>query len=174
MLERDVRERERQLQQEFLSHTTKIINQFQQRGCNRSLVEQHFDKAKFEEREQLLIEKKNETATSIPLSLKYNRILPKIKEIVMKHWHLLHINPNLMEIFQNPPILAFCQNRNLRDIIGTKLIENGKVKRKFTSKIQVNVHHAQPTREPCAVNKSYIQQRLEVTEPAEYFRSITT
>ena len=60
----------------------------------------------------------------------------------MKDWHLLHINPNLMEIFQNPPILAFCQNRNLRDIIGTKLIENGKVKRKFTSKIQVNVHHA--------------------------------
>ena len=54
----------------------------------------------------------------------------------MKHWHLLHINPNLTEIFQNPPILAFRQNKNLRDIIGTKLIENGKVKRKFTNKIQ--------------------------------------
>ena len=54
----------------------------------------------------------------------------------MKHWHLLHINPNLAEIFQNPPILAFRRNKNLRDIIGTKLIENGKVKRKFTNKIQ--------------------------------------
>ena len=42
----------------------------------------------------------------------------------------------LAEIFQNRPILAFCRNKNLRDIIGTKLIENGKVKRKFTSKIQ--------------------------------------
>ena len=51
----------------------------------------------------------------------------------MKHWHLLHINPNLAEIFQNPPILAFRRNKNLRDIIGTKLIENGKVKRKFTN-----------------------------------------
>ena len=54
----------------------------------------------------------------------------------MKHWYLLHINPNLAEIFQNPPILAFCRNKNLRDIIGTKLIENSKVKRKFTNKIQ--------------------------------------
>ena len=54
----------------------------------------------------------------------------------MEHWHLLHINPNLGEIFQNPPILAFCQNKNLRDIIGTKLIENSKVKTKFTNKIQ--------------------------------------
>ena len=54
----------------------------------------------------------------------------------MKHWHLLHINPNLPEIFQSPPILAFHQNKNLRDIIATKLIENGKVKRQFTNKIQ--------------------------------------
>ena len=68
--------------------------------------------------------------------LNYNRTLPKIKEIVMKHWYLLHINPNLAEIFQNPPILSFRRNKKLRDVIGTKLIENGKVKRKFTTKIQ--------------------------------------
>ena len=54
----------------------------------------------------------------------------------MKHWHLLHINPNLAEIFQNPSILVFRRNKNLRNIIVTKLIENGKVKRKFTNKIQ--------------------------------------
>ena len=53
----------------------------------------------------------------------------------MKHWHLLHIKPNLAEIFQNPPILAFRQNKNLRDI-GTKLIENGKVKRKSMNNMQ--------------------------------------
>ena len=48
----------------------------------------------------------------------------------MKHWHLLHINPNLAEIFQNPPILAFRRIKNLRDIIGTKL----------QTKYKVNVH----------------------------------
>ena len=85
------------------------------------------------------------TATNTPLSLKYNTTLLKIKEIVMKHWHLLHINPSLAEMFQNPPIFAFRRNKNLRDIIGTKLIENGKVKRKFTNKIQSKCT-------PCLVN----------------------
>ena len=32
----------------------------------------------------------------------------------MKHWHLLHINPNLAEIFQHPPILAFRGNKKLQ------------------------------------------------------------
>ena len=68
--------------------------------------------------------------------LKYNRTLPKLKEIVIKHWYLRHINPNLAEIFQNPPILTFRRNKNLRHIIGTKVIENDKVKRKFINKIQ--------------------------------------
>ena len=122
-------------QQEFLSHTAKMINQFQKRGYDRSLIEQQINKANSQKREQLLKEKKKETDANIPLSLKYNRTLSKIKEIVMKHWHVLHINPNLAEIFQNPTILAFYQNKKLRDIIGTKLIENGKVKRKFTNKI---------------------------------------
>ena len=54
----------------------------------------------------------------------------------MKHWHPLHINSNLAAIFRNSAILAFRENKNLRDIIGTKLIEKGKVKRKSTNKIQ--------------------------------------
>ena len=54
----------------------------------------------------------------------------------MKHWHLLHINPNLAAIFQNPPILVFHPNNNLRDIIFTELIANCKVKRHYTNKIQ--------------------------------------
>ena len=35
----------------------------------------------------------------------------------MKHWHRLHINPNLAEIFQNLPILVFRRSKNLRDIM---------------------------------------------------------
>ena len=47
-----------------------MINQFQKRGYNRSLIEQHIDKANLQEREQLLKEKKKDTATTMPLSLK--------------------------------------------------------------------------------------------------------
>ena len=117
-----------------------MINQFQKRGYSRSLIQQQIDKANLKETKQLLKEKKKDTDTTIPLSLKYNRTLSKIKEIVMTQCHLLHIHPNPVEIIQNPPILAFRRNKNLRDITGTKLTENGKVKRKSTNKI--NVHHA--------------------------------
>ena len=90
----------------------------------------------------------------------------------MKHWHLLHIKPNLAEIFQNPSIFAFRRNKSLRDIIGTKLIENSKVKRKFTNKIQGKYTPSLATN--CAVNKLYIKQRLEATKRTEYFTSIIT
>ena len=62
-----------------------MINQFQKRGYDRSLIEQQINKANLLEREHLLKAKKKETAANIPLSLKYDRTLPKIKEIVMKH-----------------------------------------------------------------------------------------
>ena len=63
-------------QQEFLSHTAKVINQFQKHGYDRSLIEQQTNKANLQKRKQLLKEKKKETPTNIPLSLKYNRALP--------------------------------------------------------------------------------------------------
>ena len=99
------------------------------------LNEQQIDKTNLQEREQILKEKKKDAATTIPSLLKYNRMHPKIKEVVMEHWHPLHVNPNLVhnlakclnvclqtkwmwvrvslqlhlaKIFQNPPLLSFC------------------------------------------------------------------
>ena len=94
-------------QQEFLSHTAKMINQFQKRGHDRSLIEQQINKANLQERKQLLNEKKKETAKNIPLSFKYSITLPKIKEIVMSLASSAHKTK--------------FRNKNLRDIIGTKL-----------------------------------------------------
>ena len=51
-------------QQEFLNHTAKMINQFQKRGYDRSLIEQQIDEANLQEREKLLKEKKKKTATN--------------------------------------------------------------------------------------------------------------
>ena len=49
-----------------------MINQFQTCGYNRSLIEQQIYKANLHEREQLLKEKKKDTATNTSLLLKYN------------------------------------------------------------------------------------------------------
>ena len=70
-------------QQELLNRIAKAISQFQKRGYNRLLIELQIDKANLK-RKKLLKGKKKETATNIPLWLKYNRTLHKIKKIVMK------------------------------------------------------------------------------------------
>ena len=73
-----------------------MINQFQKRWYDRSLIDQQINKTNLQEREQLLKEKKKETSTNIPSLPKYNRT----------HWHHLHIKQNLAEIFQNPPYFS--------------------------------------------------------------------
>ena len=45
-------------QQELLSHTARMINQFQKRAYDRALIEQQISKANLQDREQLSKEKK--------------------------------------------------------------------------------------------------------------------
>ena len=67
-----------------------------------------------------------EVKQSIPISITYNRTLPKIKSIVDKHWHVLQVNPELKERFQSSPIIVFRKNKNLKQIIGSNTIEHDK------------------------------------------------
>ena len=59
-----------------------LIYQFQKRGYDRSLIKQQINKANLQKSEQLLKEKNKEITTNIPLLLKYNRTLPKIKKML--------------------------------------------------------------------------------------------
>ena len=65
----------------------------------------------------------------IPLVFTYNRFLPNITKIIRKNWNILQINENFKEILKNQGIIAFKQNKNIQEIIGTYRIENGKVKK---------------------------------------------
>ena len=94
-----------------------MINQFQKHGYERLLIEQQIHKVNLQEREHLLKEKKKNTGLTIHLSFKYNRALPEIIGIVLKHWHLLHIKPNLTEIFRNASILAFRRNKTSESLL---------------------------------------------------------
>ena len=55
--------------------------------------------------------------------------MPNINNIVRKHWHILNISRTLQGLFQEEPITAFKRNRNLKELLGSNCIENGKVKR---------------------------------------------
>ena len=55
--------------------------------------------------------------------------MPNISNIVRKYWNILNISRTLQGLFEEEPITAFKRNRNLKELIGSNYIENGKVKR---------------------------------------------
>ena len=73
---------------------------------------------------------------NIPLVLTYNRTLPNISEIVRKNWHILQINPEFRNVFVNKPTIAFKRNKNIQDLIGGRLIKDGKFAKKKLIKRQ--------------------------------------
>ena len=94
-------------------------------------IDKHFSKVKTIDRNELLKEKTQdkETQNKTQLVLTYNRYLPNISNIVRKHWNILNISGTLQGLFQDEPITAFKRNRNLKELIGSNSMENGKVKR---------------------------------------------
>ena len=62
---------------------------------------------------------------TITFSLTYNQVLPNIKEITNKHWHILRIDSSFKEILNNlQPMIAFGKNTTVKQLIGTNTIRN--------------------------------------------------
>ena len=52
-------------------------------------------------------------------------MLPNIKEIINKHWHVLNIDNSFKEIFNSSQLtIAFHKNTSLKQLIGTNTIRN--------------------------------------------------
>ena len=100
-------------------------------GHDQKLVNEQFEKVDKLVRDDLLQEKDQEQQDPkrILLILTYNQFLPNLAAVVRKSWNILQTNKSLRELFQEQPITAFKRNKNLKEIIGGTLIENGKVKK---------------------------------------------
>ena len=105
----------------------RLVNQ----GYNKKSIDQQFSKVNTTDRNELLKEKAHdkETQNKTLLVLTYNRFLPNISNIVRKHWNIPNISRTLQGLFQEEPITTFERNRNLKELIESNCIENGKVKR---------------------------------------------
>ena len=53
--------------------------------------------------------------------------MPNISNIIRKHWNILNIGRTLQWLFQEETITAFKTNRNLKELIVSNCIENGKI-----------------------------------------------
>ena len=71
----------------------------------------------------------------MPFSVTYNSVLPKIKEIINKHWQILNLDSSFKKIFNSSQLMiAFRKNTNLKQLIGTNTIRNNQ---KFLATIQL-------------------------------------
>ena len=79
----------------------------QNRDYPARIVKKHLSEIKFSDREMSLAQK-NKTAPKkiLPFVTQYHPALPNLKDTLMGKWHLTENQPQLREIFKEPPPLA--------------------------------------------------------------------
>ena len=122
--------------QEFNKHSDNLLKRFVERGYKEFFIKEQIKRVEYLNRDSLLEEKTRNNEPNIYLSVTYSRALPNLKEVMLKHWHILKVNPMFEKIFEKPPLLSFRRNKNLKDLIGSNVIENGKIKKRVTPKIK--------------------------------------
>jgi len=53
----------------------------------------------------------------LPFVMQYHPAVPNVKQILMKHWHLIEEQPLLKEIFKEPPLMSYKKGGSLKDIL---------------------------------------------------------
>ena len=91
---------------------------------------------------KILSENKEKPSTqgNLPLAITFNKILPDVKNIIDKHWHVLSINDNLWKAFDKSPFVAYRRNTNLHQLTGGIPIFKNKVVRKNTKQPKQSGH----------------------------------
>ena len=103
----------------FESRATELSDQLRRRGYNIQSISTATSKARSQRRDDLLRykPKPEPSGTFIPFVLTYHPELPKVKEIVDKHWPIIESSKRLNKIFPQKPIMAYRRPKSLRDIL---------------------------------------------------------
>ena len=90
----------------------------QNRDYPARIVEKHLSEIKFSDREMSLAQK-NKTARKkiLPFVTQYHPALPNLKDTLMGKWHRIENQPQLREIFKEPPTISHRKGESLKDIL---------------------------------------------------------
>ena len=102
----------------FEENTSNFTARLKNRGYPAATVEKHLSEVKFSERETSLTNR-NKTARKkiLPFVTQYHPALPNLKEILMGKWHFIQNQPQLRNIFKEPPLLSYRKGKSLKDIL---------------------------------------------------------
>ena len=100
---------------EYRKHSQDLIKSFVEKGYNESTVRKKIERVDHLDRSLILKNCKSKGKDSIPLSVTYNSVLPNIKEIINKLWHILNIDSTFKEIFNSSQLMITFRKK----LIGT-------------------------------------------------------
>ena len=90
----------------------------QNRGDPTSVVEKHLSEVKFSDRKASLKQKNRDARRRIlPFVTQYHLALPSLKTLLMRKWHLVQNQPQLREIFTEPPLISYRKGKSLKHIL---------------------------------------------------------
>ena len=92
------------------------------RGYPTSVVEKHLSEVKFSDRKASLKQNNSARRRILPFVAQYHPALPSLKTLLMRKWNLIQNQPQLREIFTEPPLISYRKGKSLKDIqLRTKL-----------------------------------------------------
>ena len=88
-----------------------------ERGYPENLIITTLSEVIFEDRKLALQKKHKENKRILPFVTQYQPLVPNLKQILMKNWHLIEQQPFLSEIYKDTPLISYKRGRSLKDIL---------------------------------------------------------
>ena len=104
-------------QTSFEENMSNFKIRLQNRGYPARIVEKHLSEIKFSNREVSLAQKNKTARKILPFVTQYHPALPNLKDTLMGKWHLIENQPQLRNIFKEPPIISYRKGKSLKDIL---------------------------------------------------------
>ena len=73
-------------------------------------------------RKELLTPTVTQTGQMLQLTVTYNHTLPNVKQVIQNHRSILNTNNALERAFSIQPIITFCKNKRLKQLIEVNTI----------------------------------------------------
>lgn len=94
-----------------------IKNHLRKRGYSNDIVENQLYKVDNLERENLLQYSTRKQNNRVPLVITYSKALPNIHDILGKNMIILSQSDKMKKVFNQPPIVSFRRDKNIKDIL---------------------------------------------------------
>ena len=147
---------------------TQLIHKLKQRGYKQNHIMKQMEGILHEDRAKTLTRKvKPKDTHNQILVTNYSDDIPRIKEIIRKHWKIIQKDPKLNLIFKAPPLIATRNSHSLRNKLVRAKLPTEDTERE-SNDTTLNPDTAQPTSLPdeypiCLFNKTSQNFRNPIT-----------